>query len=135
MKVRSTKTLAEAIYKNAKGKSGADLSSTLLKAVEFIQKNQLLSKSKEILTHLEKIIDTDEKTVRAKVTSATALSKKMLEDLEGSLKKRYKAKEVELNTNENKNLINGIKIEVNDEIIDLTLARKLHQLQTHLIKN
>lgn len=135
MKLYSTKNLAGAIYESVKGKTGSELSHTLANAVEFMGKHQLLGKSKEILTHLEKIIDKNEKVLRAKVTSSTVLSKKMLEDLEESLKKRYKAKEVEIDTKENSNLINGIKIEANDEIIDLTLSHRLHQLQTHLIKN
>lgn len=135
MKLRSTKNLAEAIYQNAKGKNGAELSATLANAVEFMDKHQLLGKSKEILSQLEKIIDKDEKVLRAKVTSSTVLSKKMLEELEENLKKRYKAKDVEIDTKEDSNLINGLKIEANDEIIDLTLRARLHQLQTHLIKN
>jgi ATP synthase F1 delta subunit len=135
MKLRSTKNLAEAIYQNAKGKNGAELSATLANAVEFMDKHQLLGKSKEILSQLEKIIDKDEKVLRAKVTSSTVLSKKMVEDLEESLKKRYKAKSVEIDTKEDSNLINGLKIEANDEIIDLTLSHRLHQLQAHLIKN
>lgn len=135
MKLRSIKNLAEAIYQNAKGKNGAELSATLANAVEFMDKHQLLGKSKEILSQLEKIIDKDEKVLRAKVTSSTVLSKKMLEELEENLKKRYKAKDVEIDTKEDSNLINGLKIEANDEIIDLTLRARLHQLQTHLIKN
>lgn len=135
MKLHSTKNLSHAIYEATKGKSGAELSHSLVNVVEFMDKHQLLGKSKEILTHLEKIIDKDEKILRAKVTSSAVLSKKMLEDLEESLKKRYKAKDVEIDTKENSNLINGIKIEANDEIIDLTLSHRLHQLQAHLIKN
>lgn len=135
MKLRSTKNLAEAIYQNAKGKNGPELSVTLANVVEFMDKHQLLGKSKEILSQLEKIIDKDEKVLRAKVTSSTVLSKKMLEELEENLKKRYKAKDVEIDTKEDLDLINGMKIEANDEIIDLTLRARLHQLQTHLIKN
>ncbi len=135
MKLRSTKTLAEAIYESARGKSGAELSGTLANVVEFIEKNQLLGKSKEILSHLERIIDKDEKVVRAKVESASVLSKKTLEELSLNLKKRYRAETIEIDNIENTNLINGIKVIINDEIIDLTLANRLHQLQNHLIKN
>ena len=135
MKLHSTKNLSHAIYEATKGKSGSELSHTLANAVEFMDKHQLLGKKNEILAQLEKIIDKDEKVLRAKVTSSAVLSKKMLEDLEESLKKRYKAKDVEIDTKENSNLINGIKIEANDEIIDLTVAHRLHQLQAYLIKN
>jgi ATP synthase F1 delta subunit len=135
MKVRSTKTVAEAIYESAKNKHGAELTHALANTVEFLNKNQLLGKSKEILAHLETIIDKDEKIVRAKVRSANVLSKKMIEELEESLKKRYRAKEVVIDANEDESLIQGLKIEVNDEVIDLSTRHRLHQLQAHLIKN
>lgn len=135
MKIRSTKTVAEAIYETTKGKSGTELADALANTVEFMDKNQLLGKGKEILEQLEKIIDKDEKVVRAKVKSADVLSKKMIQELEENLKKRYKAKTIEIDEVIDASLINGLKIEVNDEVIDLTLQARLHQLQTYLIKN
>lgn len=134
MKIRSTKTVAEAIYQATRGKSGAELTHAVRNSLEFMDKNQLLSKKNEILAHLEMIIDTDEKVVRAKVMSADVLSKKMIEELEESLKKRYKAKSIEIDVEKDESLINGIKIEVQDEVIDLTLRNQLHQLQEYLIK-
>jgi F0F1-type ATP synthase delta subunit len=135
MKIRSTKTFAEAIYESARGKSGAGLSTVLDNAINFMEKNQLLGKSKEILAHLEKIIDKDEGVIRVRVKSSSILSKKVVEELEENLKNRYKAKTIEIDNTEDKSLIKGIKIEVNDEVIDLSLAHRLRQLQTHLIKN
>ena len=135
MKIRSIKIIAEAIYESAKGKHGAELTHVLTNTVEFMDKNQLLGKSKEILLELERIIDKDEKIVRAKVRSAEVLPKKMIEELEENLKKRYKAKTVQIDQGEDKSLISGIKIEVNDEVIDLSLSHRLHQLQNYLIKN
>ncbi len=135
MKLRSTKTLVEAIYETTKNKSGSELSHAINNVVEFLHKNQLLGKSKQILRELENMIDKEENIVRAKITSASALSKKILDELEDSLKKRYKAKIIEIDNHEDEQLINGMKIEVNDEVIDLTLSHRLHQLQTHLIRN
>ena len=135
MKVRSTKTFAEAIYESSKGKSGPALSEVFANVVDFMNKNQLLSKSKEIITELERIIDRDEGVLRAHITSASPLSKKSQEELESNLKKRYKAKEVELDITEDKKLIHGVKIQVEDEIIDLSTSHRLNQLQAHLIKN
>lgn len=135
MKLRSTKNLAEAIYQSAKGKTGKELDSVLLNASEFIKRNQLLGKGKEILAQLEKIVDKDEKVLRVKVTSAEALSRRMVEELEESLKKKYKAHRVVIDEREDEKLLSGIKVEAHDEIIDLTLRNRLNKLQTHLIKN
>lgn len=135
MKVRSTKTIACAIYESTKGKTGAALSEALSNAVEFMSKNKLLSRSKEIIAQLEKIVDIDEGILRAHVTTASPLTKKSQEELESNLKKRYKAKVVELDITEDKKLIHGVKIQVEDEIMDLSTSHRLHQLQAHLIKN
>jgi F-type H+-transporting ATPase subunit delta len=135
MKIRSTKTIAEALHESTKGKTGANLTLAISNVVEFMDKNNLLGKSKEILAHLQIIIDKEEHVLRAKVNVAEPLTKKMTDELEESLKKRYGAKEVELEITEDINLISGLKVEVNDEVIDLTLSHRLHQLQTHLIKN
>ena len=135
MKIRSTKTIASAIYESTKGKTGALLSHALANTVEFMCKNQLLSKSKGIITQLEKIIDKDEGILRAHITTASPLTRKSQEELESNLKKRYKAKQVELDITEDKKLIHGIKVQVEDEIIDLSTSHRLHQLQAHLIKN
>lgn len=135
MKLRSTKNFAEAVYESTKGKSGVALTHALENVVSFMQKNQLIGKKNEILKELEKIIDTDENIVRAKVKSADVLSKKILTELEENLKKKYKAKEVEIDSIVDKKLIDGFTIEIHDEIIDLSLSHRLHQLQTYLIKN
>lgn len=135
MKLRSTKNFAEAVYESTKGKSGVTLTHALENVVSFMQKNQLIGKKNEILKELEKIIDTDENIVRAKVKSADVLSKKILTELEENLKKKYKAKEVEIDSIVDKKLIDGFTIEIHDEIIDLSLSHRLHQLQTYLIKN
>ncbi len=135
MKVRSTKTIAEAIYEATRGKSGAELTRTLKNTVEFFDKNQLHGKSKEILSHLENVIDREEGVIRAKIKSADTLPKKMIEELEENLKKRYRANEVAIEESIDKRLIGGLKIEVNGEVIDLSLSHRLHQLQTHLTKN
>lgn len=135
MKVRSLKTVAEAIHEATAGKTGASLSTACENVISFLDKNQLLGKSKEILKLLEESIDRKEHIVRAKVTTAEPLSKKQHDELSQNLKKRYNAKEIEIDHTENRGLISGIKIEVGDEIIDLSLSHRLHQLQTHLIKN
>ncbi len=135
MKVYSTKTFAEAIYQTTHNKSGVELENALSNTIDFLNKNQMLGKSKEILSHLEKIIDKKDGIIRAKIISNNILSKKILDELEENLKKRYLAKAVDINNINDESLLGGMKIEVNDEIIDLSLSNRLHKLQAHLIKN
>jgi ATP synthase F1 delta subunit len=133
--IYSPKTIAQAIYSSTKDKDGAELKHVLDNTLIFLKKNKLLSKYKEILKHLQNIIDHEEKIVRAQVTTTSKLSHKIKEELEEILKKRYKATEVEIKNIEDESLIGGIKLEIKDEIIDLSFANKLYQLQKYLIKN
>ncbi len=131
----SINNLARAIYEATQDKSGAPLSSALANATELISRNHMMGKSGDILTALQKIIDDDSGIVRATVTSGSKLSEGHIEDIEHELKKRYGAKEIALATKEDTKLLDGIKIEVGDEIIDLTLAKRINQLQEYLLKN
>lgn len=131
----STKNLAQSIYESSKEKDGAVLDTILLNAVTLINKKHLMSKSKEILSSLEKIIDKDEGLVRAKVSSKSKLDKKTADEIEDFIKKRYKAEKVILEFEINEKLLGGIKIQIGDEIIDTTLKNKIRKLENYLINN
>jgi F-type H+-transporting ATPase subunit delta len=131
----SIKNIAEAIYESGKDKSGIDLANTMKNATKILADKHLLGKTPQILEKLEQIIDSKESIVRAKITSVNILSKKDAEEIEELIKKRYRAKEVEMNFREDKELLGGIKIEVGDEVINMTLRNRLNKLQDYLIKN
>lgn len=133
MATLSTKHIAQAIYESAKNKSGAELESALANVVVFLAKKNLLSKTSEILKHLEHAQDTDQHILRAKILSKTPLSKDITDKLTETLKKKYAVRDVILKPKEDLSLIGGIRIETNDEVIDLSLKNKLNQLQTHLL--
>ena len=129
----SPKNLAKAIYVSAKDKSGGELEHALRNAKDFLIKKNLLSKSAEILENLQKLVDDDSDTVRAKVISAEKLSEHKLEGIKHSLKKRYKAEHVLLEVEEDKTLHGGVRVETRDEVIDLSVKNKLNQLRQHLL--
>lgn len=129
----SPKTIAEAIYASAKDKTGVELTRALELSVEFLAKKNLLSKTPEILKHLEQVKNQDLKIVSAKVTSSSPITKYTSDEIRHALKKRYKAEDVIVELQEDKKLIGGIKIEANDEVIDLSFKNKLNQLQNHLL--
>ncbi len=131
----STKNIAKAIYESGKNKSGGGLESTMKNATKILASKHLLNKAPQILEQLEKIVDKEEGIARVKVSSTNKLQNKDKEEIEEFIKKRYKAKEVEIDIIENKDLLGGIKIEIGDEVINMTLRNKLNKLQDYLIKN
>ncbi len=135
MTVISNNNIAHAIYLASKGKSQVEQSEIASKVVQFLTKRRLLSKSPDILSRLNKIINIEEKRVVAKISSAEKINEKTNKEIAEALTKRYVAKTIDLEENLDEKLIGGIKIEVNDEVMDLTLRNRMRKLQEHLIKN
>lgn len=131
----SVNNLARAIYESTSGKDGAELNIITKNTVNLISKKHLMSKSKEILDQLEKIIDKKEEISRARVSSKINLNKKITDEIEDFIKKRYKTKNTIIEYKTDDKLLGGIKIEVGDEIIDMTLKNKIYKLKNYLIKS
>lgn len=126
--------IAQAIYQSIKGKSGQSLKEILEQVTQFLYRKRLLSQKEGILTALRKIINKEDGVVDVKVSSATRLTGKLRVELTHFLKKKYKAEEVLLEEMVDELLLGGIKVEVDDEVLDLTIKNKIGQLQAYLAK-
>ena len=134
MATLSNNDIARAIYLVSKEKTHAELHEVNNKVVKFLARRRLLSKSKDILERLDKIINYESGKIIVKIFSARKLTEEIKNELVTFLKKRYKIKEVVLTETLDEKLLGGIKIEINDEIIDLTAKNKIKKLQEHLIR-
>jgi len=130
----SNNDIAQAIYLSSKDKSGHELSLWLQNVVNFLHRRRLFNKSKDILLKLNEIDNRERGVLMVKVNSAQKLHQKEKEEIEHLLKKRYRAQEILLEENLDEKLIGGIKIEVNNEIIDLTLKNRINKLQEYLTR-
>jgi F-type H+-transporting ATPase subunit delta len=131
----SINNIAKAIYESSHDKEGAKLDVVTKNTITLISEKHLMGKSKEILARLEKIVDKNEEIVRAKISTKEKIDKKIIEEIEDYIKKRYKAKNTVLEFTTDKDLLGGIKIEVGDEVIDMTLKNKIHRLKNYLINS
>jgi F-type H+-transporting ATPase subunit delta len=134
MATLSHNDIAKAIYLVSKDKTGSELHNVYASVTKFLARRRLLSKSKDILERLDKIINQEKGRIVVKVSGAKKLKEESKKELNHFLKERYKAKEVVLAEGLDEGLIGGMKIEVNDEIIDLSVKNKIKKLQEHLIK-
>ena len=134
MSTLSNNDIAKAIYLISKDKTNAEVKSINVKIVEFLARKGLLSKAKNILERLDKIINYENKRIVAKVLSAENLGIKLKKELMFFLKERYKAKEVVLAEALDPKLLGGLRLEVNDEVIDLTVKNKIKKLQEYLVR-
>ncbi len=134
MATLSNNDIAEAIYFLSKDKDAKEQSEISKKVVSFLSKRRLLSKAPEILSRLSKIVNKEEGRVEAKITSAEKIDSKTNSNLQHFLKHRYSAKHVELHEKVDPEILGGIRIEVGDEVIDLSMKNRIRKLQAHLVK-
>lgn len=134
MATLSNNDIAKAIYSISKGKTDTELHAINKKIVKFLSRRRLMSKSKDILERLNKIINHEEERIEVKVSSSTPLKEETKKELASYLKKRYEAKKVVLEETIDSKLLGGMRIEVNDEIIDLTVKNKVKKLQEYLTR-
>ena len=123
--------IAENIFSLIKDKKTTDLVSVLERVI-FLDKQRLVGKSKILLSSLKEIIYKQEKILEVNLSSAVILDNHQKEELILKLKKRYDANEIIFNEIVDKSLLGGFKVEINNEIIDLTLRNKISKLQEHL---
>ena len=129
----SNNDIAQAIYLSSKENIHDE--KFFAKVVQFLYKRKFLWKASDILSRLNKIINECEGRVVAKVWSARKLEARVNTELAQILTERYQAKEVNLIENLDEGLLGGFKIEVKDEVIDLTLKNKVRKLQAYLTRD
>lgn len=126
----SNHNIAEAIY--LASKESKDHKHFSAQVIQFLVRKKLLSKSADILLRLEQIMNASQGKIIAKVSSVEKLAEKTKMELKDALEKRYGGKSVELEESLDKKLLGGYRVEVNDEVIDLTLRNRINKLQEYL---
>lgn len=135
MATLSNTDIARAIYETSKGKKGEGLTLELRKVVQFLYRKNLLSNKLDIIEKLRKIINTEEGIVTAKVLSVKGIEEGFRKDLINFLKERYRANVVEVEEESDDKILGGVRVEINNEVIDMTLKNQITQLQKHLTGN
>ncbi len=128
----SNNDIARAIYLSYRDKKGEEIREVCARVVKFLHRKRLLSKKRDILERLEKIANAENGVVSAKVRSARVLSNDTKERIRLFLKERYKSKETNLEEITDERLIGGVKIETNEEVMDLSIKNKIKKLQEYL---
>ncbi len=130
-----TNDVAFAIYSSTLNKAGADLDLVLKNTVKFLLKNRLLGKSKEILSKLKEIEDKENKHLEIVVKSSNKLEPGSLHEIKHWAVDHYKVKSVNIEEVIDEYLIGGMKIEIDKEIIDMSIKNQVNQLQEFLLKS
>jgi ATP synthase F1 delta subunit len=135
MSAISNNDIAGAIFLVLKDKSKEEQQAFLPKIINFLYKRRLLSRAKDILLRLGKIMNRENETLEANLWSALPLKENSKVDIAKFLKQRHGAKRIIFNEKLDEKLLGGFKIEVEDEVIDLTTNNKIKKLQEYLTKS
>src|SRR3989344_4072038 len=135
MSALSNTDIARAMHATLADKSSGHVHEAHKKIINFLAKRRLMSKVPAILAQLEKLIHAEHGVVSAKVWSAHRLSEEKEKELVHFLKKPYSAKEVALNKTLDDKLLGGMRVEVGDEVIDLTIRNKMRKLEEYLTRD
>lgn len=130
----SNNDIARSIYSFLQDKGGTEAENSK-KIVQFLFRKRLLSKSNDILSKLENIFNAEMGIVKVKVSCAGKLRDSARKDLMNFLKRRYGAKEFILEEHFDESLLGGLRVEVGDEVADLTLKNKIGKLQEYLTES
>ena len=128
------KDIAEAIYDATEGKSKQDTELALKHSLQILVNKQMFGKSEEILEALQNIFDKKSGIVRVKVTTAKKIKHETKSKIEKEVQKRYMAQKVISEFFEQEELLGGMRLEVEDEVLDTTYRNKLNQLEKFLIR-
>lgn len=131
----SNNNIARAIYLASKEKKGSEQAVFLKDVVGFLSRRRLISKSKNILSALSRIVNQAEGVLEVNVWSKAKISEHDKKELIHFLKKRYGDQKFILQEHLDEKLLGGLKIKIQDEMIDLSLQSKIYKLQEHLIKS
>ncbi len=129
----SNQNITQAIYQILKDKSGTEYSRALKNVAQFLARKRLFSQVPQILSKLQTIIDKEQGVLRVRLESARVLNGTSGQELEKFLKKRYGAKEIIFDKTIDEQLFGGARLEIGDEVIDLTLKNKVRKLREHLL--
>ena len=128
MKKISNKQFAEALYELTQDVSGNELTKVLENFVKFLAKEQRLKQAENIITEFENIAKKKQGIVELEITSARALEK----DTVKKIKEAF-ASEVEAVEKIDEKIIGGIKVKIEDKILDASVKTQLTNLKKSLV--
>jgi F-type H+-transporting ATPase subunit delta len=126
--------LAETLFQITEGKTHAEIEKIIQSFVKLIVKNGQAGNLNRIIERYEELCAKKHNILNISVSTVTELGKDNRENLEQELKKKYKADKVAVNEIIDQKNIGGMKIKIGDTVYDYTLAGRLKQLQTQLVK-
>ncbi|PIZ94993.1 MAG: ATP synthase F1 subunit delta [Candidatus Magasanikbacteria bacterium CG_4_10_14_0_2_um_filter_37_12] len=126
----SNKQFAESLYEITIDLDGKDLELVLQKFVELLFRHHKLTQATRIIIEFESIVKKKEGVVELEITSARELDSETIAQI-----KKVFGKKVEALQRVDNGLIGGIKIKMEDKILDGSVRTQINSLKKCLVNN
>ncbi|PLX26938.1 ATP synthase F1 subunit delta [Candidatus Parcubacteria bacterium] len=123
----SNKQYAEALYQVTQDLRGSDLSSAVKTFVEILVRDHKLKQGDNIIAEFERVVKKEKGIVELEITSARELDTKTIE----KIKKTF-GENVEAVTQVDEDIIGGVKVKLEDKILDGSVKTQLKSLKQQL---
>ena len=134
VKVQS-KSLAQTLYQMVDGKSNRQAQVIIKKFVGYLAQRGILSQGKTVASHFSGIYDKNHGITTAKIISSGEVSENQIGKIKSYVKQKYNYDKVELERRRDPKIGKGLKVMIDDLVIDLTLDSRVKRLREYLIKN
>jgi len=96
-----------------------------------LQKQKQLNRLDQIINEVGSLYSMRQGRLRARLSSAKELSQEQVGEITDRLEKKF-GKKIDLHQEIDPDLMGGIRVQIGDEIYDVSYAAKLHQLKQKL---
>jgi ATP synthase F1 delta subunit len=106
----------------------------ILEKLISLDRKRVSGNGELLLNNLKKIVHKQEGIWEVDLYSAVALDAHQKKEIITELKRRYNATDIILNETLDSSLLGGFRIEIDNQIIDLTVRNRIVKLQEYLTK-
>lgn len=128
------KHYATNLFNLVDGKKAEEVNVVLKSFVEVLAENNQIAKAKSIIEEFSKVWNREKGIIEAEIVSANELDEEMIEELKGYIAKESGRKKVEVITKIDKDILGGVVIKYEDQILDGSLKTKLVELKERMAK-
>ncbi len=129
MAKRNVQQIARAVSSLAEGRNKKEIETLAKDTVAFLAKNKMITHANELLVQIEKEGNKKEGILVAEITVKEKLSKSTKDNISNMLEKQYKGNKIEIREKFDDKIIGGIKIKIEDTVIDNTIIGRMRDLQ------
>jgi F-type H+-transporting ATPase subunit delta len=130
----SPKQYAQALFELTENKDDAKIDVIIKKFLQQVKKNGDWKKRNEIVTQYTDIYNKSKGIVPTEIISARELTNEQIGQIEQFIRTKYKAAAVDIDTKVDKDVIGGVVIRAEGELVDMSVSNKMKQMQKHLMQ-